>query len=187
MVMNAGTVWLRRWDEGDLPLLRLANTDSMTEHLAGPEDEAEILARHERYLRLWDEGRARMFVIMADGSPVGGIGSWATEWDGQAVAETGWFIVPSGQGRGYGRRAVGLLIDDTLAHTEFPVLMAFPAVDNGASNSLCRGAGFALAGVHAFPFRGSALEVNAWALDLAALRVADGAETIPPSPDGAGE
>lgn len=174
---DANGVRLRPWGDGDLALLRLANTASMTEHLAGVESEAEIVERHERYLRLWREERARMFVVVDGGEPVGGIGWWGTEWEGRAVSETGWFVVPEAQGRGYGGRALGLLVDDARAHAKARVLMAFPAVANGASNGLCRRAGFGLRGVHGFAFRGSTLEVNAWALDL------DGPAADSPDPD----
>lgn len=43
---------LRLWAHDDLPLLHAANTPAMTAHLNGPESDDEILARHERYLRL---------------------------------------------------------------------------------------------------------------------------------------
>ncbi len=56
-------VRLRPWAEHDLDLLRRVNAPDMTAHLGGPEADDQVVARHEKYLRLWREGTARMFVI----------------------------------------------------------------------------------------------------------------------------
>lgn len=142
----------------------------MTEHLAGPESDAEVLTRHNNYLQYWLDGRARMFAIEADGTAVGGIGWWSTEWNDLAVHETGWFVVAEAQGRGIARAAVGLTIADAAAHGTASALVAFPSVTNAPSNGLCASSGFVLQGAEEFPFRGEVLQVNAWALDLNALR-----------------
>lgn len=162
------TVELRPWSDRDLPLLVRGNDPAMTTHLAGPESDDEVHDRHARYLRLWREGTARMSVIVGDGAPAGAIGWWRTDWHGRAVLETGWFVLPEAQGRGIARRAVELIIEDARVHGGGRALTAFPAVGNGPSNALCRGAGFTNHGVEAFEFRGETLSVNAWVLELAA-------------------
>jgi len=165
-------VTLRQWGAADLPLLQRANAPEMTTHLAGPETEEQVRERHEKYLRLWREGAARMFVVEEDGRASGGIGCWTTEWDGRMVHETGWFIVPEAQGRGIGHAAVALIIQDTRAHRTHRLLTAFPAIDNLPSNALCAGAGFTFDSTQSFPFRGQTLTSNVWVLDLEAASTA---------------
>ncbi|UYO98083.1 GNAT family N-acetyltransferase [Microbacterium sp. M28] len=160
------TVRLRRWAPSDLPLLYRANTPEMTAHLAGPETDDQVQERNQRYLRLWREGAARMFVVEDDEAAVGGIGWWTTEWDDQDVHETGWFILPEMQGRGIGRAALALLVQDVREHRTERLLTAFPSEDNLPSNALCRGAGFSLVATRELAFRGQTLQTNVWALDL---------------------
>lgn len=48
----------------------------MTSFLGGPESREQLVKRHAKFLRLWDEGEARMFTIRADSEeePVGSVG-----------------------------------------------------------------------------------------------------------------
>ena len=41
---------LRRWEEGDWPLLVRLNAPEMTDHLGGPESDEALRERHKRYL-----------------------------------------------------------------------------------------------------------------------------------------
>jgi RimJ/RimL family protein N-acetyltransferase len=158
---------IRPWSADDLELLFRANSPEMTAHIGGPESDEQVRERQERYLRLWRDGGARMFVITLDGDPVGGIGWWPTRWHDADVSETGWFVVPEGQGHGVASAAVQLVLADVREHGEGGLLMAFPAVDNAPSNRLCEKAGFRLRAQEGFPFRGTVLHVNAWALETA--------------------
>ncbi|MEW2459460.1 GNAT family N-acetyltransferase [Microbacterium sp. K41] len=164
------TLALRPWSPADLPLLHAANTPEMTAHLNGPESEEEILARHERYLRLQRDGEARMFAIVDEsGTPLGSIGRWKVEGSAGPSWETGWFVLPAAQGRRVAARALSLLVAEAREHHEGrKLLLAFPAVDNPASNAVCRRGGFELVGVATERFRGADLTVNEWALDLTA-------------------
>lgn len=161
---------LRLWVAEDLPLLRAANTPAMTAHLNGPESEPELLARHERYLRLLDAGEARMFVIEEEGGrALGSIGYWKVDWREAPAWESGWFVLPEAQGAGVAARAVRLLIDDLRErHDSRGPLLAFPSIDNPASNAVCRRSGFELRGTMTEMFRGAELTCNEWALDLIA-------------------
>ena len=139
----------------------------MTQHLGGSETPSQVEQRHQRYLGFWESGAARMFTILDGDDKLGTIGHWATQWHGQDVLETGWFVLPQAQGRGVASRAVELIIDDARVHAEgCALLTAFPSVTNDASNALCRRSGFSHRGVESFPFRGTALTVNAWVLEL---------------------
>ena len=157
---------LARWSPDDLALLRAGNTPGMTAHLGGPETDEQVLDRHQRYLRYWETGEARMFRVVADGEAVGAVGWWSTTWRGTDVHETGWFVVPEAQGHGHAASAVRLVIDDAREHARFPVLMAFPSADNLASNALCSSTGFTSRGQDDLVFRSVHLRVTAWGVDL---------------------
>lgn len=139
----------------------------MTRYLGGPETAAQVVARHEKYLRFWETGEARSFVI-ADGSDsLGAICYWKTQWRDERAFEAGWFILPDAQGRGAASTALVLLIDDARLHSEGRrFLTAFPDERNAASNAVCRKAGFSLEGNSSELFRGSVLAMNEWVLDL---------------------
>lgn len=159
---------LRPWQMTDLPLLHRANTPEMTSHLGGPETEKQLTERHRRYLSYMETGEARMFVMVSDDHAVGSIGYWMTRWREQESLETGWFVVPEAQGRGFAAQALSLMIADARAHAGGRrTLVAFPRVTNRASNALCRGAGFELTGTVLETFRGTQLTLNEWMLDLA--------------------
>ena len=158
---------LRRWTADDLDLLRRANTAEMTAHLNGPETEEQVIARHERYLRLQESGEARMFAIVDGTLALGSIGCWKTDWHGEAVFETGWFVLPEAQGRGVASSALALLVDVVREHrADGRLLTAFPSVTNGPSNAVCRKAGFMHVGTITEIFRGAELTLNEWVLDL---------------------
>lgn len=161
---------LRRWMPSDLELLVRGNSPEMTRHLGGPESDIEVVARHHRYLDFWATGTAaRPFVVVDGAEAVGAIGHWDTEWRGEPVRETGWFVLPELQGRSIGSAAVVLIVEDARAHSGGRALLtAFPAVENVPSNALCRRSGFENRGAEIFPFRGVELSVNAWVLDLSA-------------------
>ncbi|KTR77914.1 hypothetical protein NS234_05740 [Microbacterium oxydans] len=164
------TLRLRTWSENDLELLHAANTPEMTAHLNGPETDDQIMERHARYLRLVASGEARMFVVEdEEGMSLGSIGYWPVEWRDEPAWETGWFVRPEAQGRGVASKALALLIDDARAHPEpRRLLMACPAIENSASNGVCRRNGFTLHGTVTDQFRGAEMTVNEWALDLTA-------------------
>ena len=176
------TVTLAPWGPGDLPLLVRANTPEMTAHLGGPETTAQLEERHARYLRLMAAGEAAMFRIERDGTPVGGIGYWQVEHDGTPAWETGWNVFPEWQGRGIAREALRLLVRAVAERGDRDLLVAYPGVENPASNALCRAAGFEHRGSGTEPWRGAELTFNIWVLDMSPLdlsgRQADVDETF---------
>lgn len=160
-------IQLRQWSEGDSGLLRRGNTPEMTVHVGGPETEAQIRDRHERYLRVWEENTGRAFVVVDGAESLGVICSWKTTWRDQEVIEAGWFTVPEAQGRGVGSAALALLIHDAREFAgDRQLLVAFPDQANGPSNALCRRAGFTLVGQRDDDFRGTTLNLNEWVFDL---------------------
>lgn len=165
-----GKLTLRPWSDDDLPMLRTANTAAMTAYLNGPESSPQVHQRHARYRGLTDAAQARMLVIDdAGGRALGAIGYWAVEWHGEPAFETGWFVLPEAQGRRVASTALTLMImiEIVKAHRgDRTHLVAFPGVDNAASNGVCRRSGFELVGSGEEQFRGADLAVNEWALDL---------------------
>ena len=162
-------VQLRRYDDGDLPLLRRTNTPEMTEFLGGPETEDKLLDRHRRYASL--DGPGAMFVILYGDQPAGTIGFWDKEWRGDKVYETGWGVLPEFQGHGIAVAATTLVADSARAEGLFRWLHAYPKVVHGAPNAVCRKAGFKLLGEVDFEYpKGTPIRCNDWRLDLASDR-----------------
>jgi RimJ/RimL family protein N-acetyltransferase len=160
-------VAIRPWQEDDLWLLhRLLGDPAMTEHLGGPETPEQIEARHARYLAL-DPTGGRMFAITTgrDLRAAGSIGYWEREWQGEAVWETGWSVLPELQGLGIATRAVPLVVEVAAEADSHRSIHAYPGVDNGPSNAICRKAGFTLAGAHDFEYPpGHPMRCNDWFL-----------------------
>ncbi|MEU8953761.1 GNAT family N-acetyltransferase [Streptomyces sp. NPDC048518] len=157
---------LEPWsDEGGVALLLRLNTPDMTAHLGGPETHEKVLDRHRRYLAL--DGKGRMFRITLDGETAGSIGYWETTWQGETVWETGWGVLPEFQGRGVAADAARLVAEEARAAGRHAHLHAFPATDHGASNAVCRKAGFTLWGEATVEYpKGNWHTCNDWRLAL---------------------
>ncbi|MEA2444901.1 MAG: hypothetical protein QOJ12_2193 [Thermoleophilales bacterium] len=162
------SVRIAPWEAGDLPLLeQLVGDPAMMEHLGGPESAAKIADRQVRYAQA-DSG---MFKIVdeASGQPVGSVGFWERGWRGEQVYEIGWSVIPAFQGRGAAAAATAQAIDRARAEGAHRFLHAFPSVDNGPSNAICRKLGFTLLEECEFEYPpGSFMRCNDWQLDLAA-------------------
>jgi RimJ/RimL family protein N-acetyltransferase len=157
-------VGIEPWEDGDLPLLRRLNAPEMTEHVGGPESEEQVLARHQRYLRIGGMFR----VVLPEGEPVGSVGYWERPWCGETVYETGWGVLPPFQRRGIAAAAVTAVVERVKAERKHRYLHAFPSVGNPASNALCRKLGFSLLGECDFEYPpGSTMRCSDWRLDLA--------------------
>jgi RimJ/RimL family protein N-acetyltransferase len=161
-------VRLEAWTDADLSLLRQANTPEMMAHLGGPETEAKLLDRHQRYLRLTAPGVGQMMaVVLPDGRRAGIIGYWEREWRQQTVYETGWHVLPGLQGRGVASAAARAVAGLARAEQRHRYLHAFPASDHPASNAVCRKAGFTLLGETDFKYPpGTVMRCHDWRLAL---------------------
>ncbi|NUS71890.1 MAG: GNAT family N-acetyltransferase [Corynebacteriales bacterium] len=157
---------LEPWDEGDLALLRRINTPEMRKYVGGPETEAQVLARHSRYLNL-KNGRMFRIELLPEGEHVGSIAFWNRIWRGEEVYETGWNVLPEFQGRGIGMAAVHAIINTARHDNKHRWLHAYPSVNNAASNAICRKAGFELAGETDFEYPpGQIMRSHDWRFDL---------------------
>jgi len=161
---------IRPWSEGDLAVLeRLLGDPIMTEHLGGPETPEKLLERHQRYCRIGASGDGGTFVIVVrpGGAAAGWTGYWETEWRCRLVWETGWSVLPEYQGRGVATKATAIVVERARAERRHRFIHAFPSIDNGPSNALCRKVGFALQQEVVIEYPpGHTMRCNEWRLDL---------------------
>jgi RimJ/RimL family protein N-acetyltransferase len=142
------------------------NTEQMWEHLGGPETEAKVLERHQRYLESVP-GKTRMFVIMFGVDAAGTVGYWHRQWNNRDVYEVGWMVLPEFQGRGIAVRATSMLLNTLRNEVPQTVVHAFPSSGYPASNAICRKLGFSLVGETEFEFPpGTWMKCNDWCLEL---------------------
>ncbi len=157
------------WEEGDLPLLKKLLSDPvMTEHLGGPESEAQLAERHTRYLQA-NIRNDRMFKIVSTttGEAIGSVGYWERTWHCEQVYETGRSVLPAFQGRGFAGMATAQAIRLMRLDGEHRWVYAFPSIDNLASNAICRKLGFTLLGACEFEYpKDHVMQCNDWRLDL---------------------
>ena len=162
-------VTLEKWDADDLPVRERVDTPEMTEHLGGPEMAEQVAARHARHLRAEETGDAWMFRIDVDGAAAGSIGFWHVDHEGVPAYEAGWSVHPEHQGRGVAREALRQVIRLAAARRDRELVVAYPRVDDAASDALCRRAGFTHTGAGRMPWRGGELAYSVWELDMSPL------------------
>jgi len=160
-------VRIEPWGAGDLPLLeQLLGDPAMTEHLGGPESAEKLAKRQARY----EQPGSGMFKIVwsPTGEGCGSVGFWEREWRGRLVYEAGWSVVPAFQRRGIAVAATALVLARAREAGKHRFVHAFPAVDNPASNAICRRLGFTLLEVCRFEYPpGNWMLCNDWQRDLA--------------------
>jgi RimJ/RimL family protein N-acetyltransferase len=153
------------WSADDHELLVALNGDSeQMAHVGGAETAERIARRQADYER---PGSLQFRIVdPASGAGAGWVGAWEREWSGERVYEVGWSVLPAFQGRGLAARATRELLArlDGLRYVH-----AFPAVDNGPSNAICRKVGFELLGPVEFEYPPGTLALsNDWRYDLRA-------------------
>jgi RimJ/RimL family protein N-acetyltransferase len=153
------------WGAGNVALLEeLLGDPAMMEHLGGPETREKIASRQADY-----ERDLRQFRIVCDGEGAGWVGYWEREWRGESVFEIGWSVVPRFQGRGLASGAAVEALAQARTDGALRFVHAFPSVDNGPSNGICRKLGFEFLGdvEQEYP-KGSLMHSNDWRFDLRA-------------------
>jgi RimJ/RimL family protein N-acetyltransferase len=119
-----------------------------------------------------------MFTIIMgpDNVAAGSLGYWEREWDGQkGCGRRDGSSCPSSRGRGIAVIATRMRIE-RVAKLDRRFLFAYPSVNNGPSNAICRRLGFMLTSEteSEYPSRsGRVLRVNVWRLGLKKLVTTD--------------
>jgi len=145
--VNQNAVRLEPWSEEDLALdQRMLMDLEMTRYLGGTESAEHIARRHAHKLGLPDAGAGRMFkiVLKATGEAVGSVGYWENAWHEAGIYEIGWLVLTAFQGQGIASAATVQAIVQARAEGKHRFLHAFPSVENGPSNGICRKLGFTL-------------------------------------------
>jgi RimJ/RimL family protein N-acetyltransferase len=95
------------------------------------------------------------------------VGYWELTWRDERVFEIGWSVLPSFQGQGVASSASAQAIELARTEQRLRYLHAFPSVNNGPSNAICRKLGFTLMEEGEFEYPpGRVMTVHDWAFDL---------------------
>lgn len=143
----------------------LETDDRVMAELGGAWTVEQARATHARRLRTVRETGSWWFKIVRgeDAVAVGSVVLWDSEWAGEPVSEAGWMVLPEDQGKGYASAAVRLLLERTAAAGDrWGDIHASPGASNGASNAICRKAGFDLVDQGEVDYGGRRLRVNHW-------------------------
>jgi RimJ/RimL family protein N-acetyltransferase len=126
----------------------------------------------ERQRRYEQPGSGQFKIVEPEGGEgVGWVGYWHREWRGEQVYEIGWSVTPPFQGRGFAVAAAREAIAVARAEARHRFVHAYPAVENAASNAICRRLGFALLEPCELEYPpGNSMRCNDWRLDLLAGR-----------------
>jgi RimJ/RimL family protein N-acetyltransferase len=136
--------------------------------LGGPWTAEEARATHVRRMALAHDGGVSSFTVRpvgdddSVGEPVGTIGVWDSEWEGEPLSETGWMTLPAHQGRGFASAALAAVLERERREHRWGDIHAFPGTTNTASNALCRKFGFELVGSGDADYAGRHFPVNHW-------------------------
>ena len=170
--MAVNELSIRPYAEGDMWVLEKTLGDpTQMVHLNGPESSEKLQKRHKLFLAMsadYHAGCMYTITMGLENAPVGNVGYWEAEQDGQKGWETGWFVLPEFQRRGIATAAIRMLANH-VATLDRRYLFAYPSVNNVPSNAICRKLGFVLTrevDSEYPPESGSHLRVNIWRLDL---------------------
>ena len=171
-MIPADNISIRPYSERDKWVLeKILSDPTQMVYLNGPESPEKLSKRHEEYLAMSADPHSGCMYTITAGSganPVGNVGYWEAEWNGQKGWETGWFVLPQFQGKGIANSAMRLLINH-LALFGPRFLFAFPSVNNLPSNAICKKLGFSLIEETELEYpskSGLKLHSNVWRLEL---------------------
>ncbi|HYJ60988.1 MAG TPA: GNAT family N-acetyltransferase [Actinomycetota bacterium] len=103
-------------------------------------------------------------ILTEEDEVAGSLALWIHDGE-DPITEIGWMVRPAFQGRGIGKRAVAMLLDEAQADGRWGPIYAFPADTNEASNAMSRTLGFTLVEVKEFVYQGRTLRCNVWRHD----------------------
>jgi len=139
----------------------------MMAELGGPVPREGIEDKVARDVRTVESGEGWIKIVTPDDSDeaMGQITLWSHTDHGDRITEMGWMVLPEHQGRGVGKWGVRTVLDRAAADGRWGRVNAFPGVDNGPSNGICRSLGFTLLGRFESDFNGHRFVSNHWVID----------------------
>ena len=153
----------------DLPLYEACLTDPrMMSELGGPLDPAILPDKLRSIVDEVEDGTVWFFVIVVDGRGVGTVCVWDAGEDGEIAPEIGWMVLPEYQGRGLASAAVADVVRRAREERRWGTIYAHPGVTNGASNAICRKAGFERIGERDVAFMDRTLRTARWRIEVGA-------------------
>jgi RimJ/RimL family protein N-acetyltransferase len=161
---------LRNVALGDVELyIRMRCDPGMMADLGGPLPEEGMAAKVGRDVAEVEADRAWILMIVPDedGPVAGTVALWTNTEHGEPYSEIGWMVLPEFQGRGVAKAAVRAVLDRAHDEGRWGVVHAFPAVQNGPSNGICRSLGFTLVGEQDVVFAERLFRTNHWQIDTA--------------------
>jgi RimJ/RimL family protein N-acetyltransferase len=145
--LTDGTVTLRPWRDADVAAGR-AGHDEEIAHWLGTDrvtpSEAEHRAAVERWRAGWADGSTANFVVEAEGEVVGNVELRVKE---DHIGELFWILFAGHRGRGYGVRAVRMLVDWAIDQLGLARVEAYVNTANERSKRLATRAGLRREGV----------------------------------------
>jgi RimJ/RimL family protein N-acetyltransferase len=161
------SIHLRAYADADRWLTEAIELDPvMMADLGGPLAAKDVAGIHERRLRGMATDHLWYFTVELQpaGQAIGTICLWSDAIDGGRRSEAGWAILHEFQGRGIATEALRLLLVRAVEDGRWGDIHAFPGVNNGPSNALCRKAGFTNIGEEVVEYAGRQLRCNHWVL-----------------------
>jgi RimJ/RimL family protein N-acetyltransferase len=153
----------------DLPLYAGMLTDPrMMTELGGPLEPDGLEDKLAGIVRDVERDGVWFFVIVAGGEDVGTVCVWDADDDWGTAPEIGWMVAPEHQGRGLASAAVAEVLRRAREERRWGEINAHPGVSNGASNAICRKAGFDMVGERDVVYVGRTLRCAHWRIDLRA-------------------
>lgn len=166
--LQTNSMELRSLRREDLRLYERMYTDPRMWAELGGVLEQDTMENFDRAVASVESDRHWVLVIVTDdGTSVGTVSLWEHEWEGAAINEIGWMVLPEHQGRGLASAGVSEALRRADAAARWRVLHAFPATTNAPSNALCRKHSFALRGPidYYYSYGKRTLRVNHWVRD----------------------
>lgn len=161
---------LRNVVPGDLAAyIRMRCDPVMTADLGGPLPREGMEDKVRRDARQAADDTAWLRMIVPDEARpeevAGTVTIWSHDTGDGPLSEIGWMVLPEHQGQGIGKRAVRALLEEARDRDRWGPVHAFPAVDNAASNGICRAVGFRHLRQADVTFAGRVLSTNHWVID----------------------
>ncbi|WP_049614561.1 GNAT family N-acetyltransferase [Yersinia pekkanenii] len=159
-------------NEQDWPLfLRLYQDPDVRRYMTDPMELPEIRARFESRLRPWEKTSSHWLCLVIRDRDCGqamGLTGFLAEWLPLQQAEVGYAMLPSCQGKGFGKESLMAVLAFGFQQCQFHKMKATVTVGNHASRGLLQRCGFQLEGTLRDNFQLSGQWRDDWILGLLA-------------------